>query len=229
MKPAVFAATLLVLLLASPADAQGINAYLEDTADAAVRVQIITPPGVEAKLGFWRQLLSSIGIRQTIRAKPPVGTKLLVQSSAYASSPYQTDSTPCVTAAGTRVRPGVVASNFLPIGTLLEINGEEYIVEDRMNPRYQGYFLDIWFPATSKALEFGRRKLEVKIVGYGKPGQPIREEEQAATVGDKKQAEEDASVWAALKDQFAYIGSLLSARENNVDRFDIDCLTGDTT
>lgn len=116
---------------------------------------------------FWQRLSRLLGARLT------PGTKLRVLSTAYAPSPYQTDNTPCITAAGTRVRRGTVAANFLPLGTILEINGQPFIVEDRMHPRYQRR-LDIFFPSTSEALEFGRRLLEIRIVGYGSPGQPIR-------------------------------------------------------
>lgn len=105
--------------------------------------------------------------------RPPIGTTFTVIASAYAPSVYQTDSTPCITAAGTRVRPGVVASNFLPFGTLLDINSQQYIVEDRMNARYQGKFIDIWFPSTALAQEFGRQTLHASIIGYGTPGQPL--------------------------------------------------------
>ena len=115
-----------------------------------------------AAVGFWQQV--RVFLFGQVARQPAVGTTFIVTSSAYASSPYQTDDTPCVTAAGTRVRPGVVATNWLPLGTVLEINDERYIVEDRMNSRFQGRFVDIWFPSTSAALEHGRQTLEVEIV-----------------------------------------------------------------
>jgi 3D (Asp-Asp-Asp) domain-containing protein len=213
-----------ILVIAPAVFAQSLDSYLSDKADTAVRVQVVPPP--EA-LRQGRSLLSRLqlylGIRKLRAIRPPIGTTFIVQSSAYAPSPYQTDSTPCITAAGTRVRPGVVASNFLPIGTLLEINGEEYIVEDRMSPRFQGYFLDVWFPSTSSALAFGRQKLAITIVGYGEPGQSIRQagaEAETETVDTP-----DVSVWVAFRSRLAYFGSLLGARlATDVDRFDVDCL-----
>src|SRR5687767_5619576 len=54
---------------------------------------------------FWVRLRRWLPGRP-IRQRPPIGTSFVVNTSAYASSPYQTDSTPCITAAGTRVRPG---------------------------------------------------------------------------------------------------------------------------
>ncbi|MEX2054699.1 MAG: hypothetical protein WD972_00820 [Candidatus Andersenbacteria bacterium] len=125
--------------------------------------------------GFWPSIRRWL-VGKAAVSRPALGTAFIVTSSAYASSPYQTDSTPCITAAGTRVRQGVVATNFLPMGTILSINGELYIVEDRMNARYKGKYLDIWFPSTSAALEFGRRKLEIIIVDYGTPGQELTSE-----------------------------------------------------
>src|SRR3990167_1248447 len=40
-----------------------------------------------------------------------------VTITAYSSTPEETDSTPFITASGTHVRDGVVAANFLPLGT----------------------------------------------------------------------------------------------------------------
>lgn len=145
----------------------------------------LSPELVEQTHSWWRSLL---GIRAPRIIRPAVGTKFTVNASAYASSPYQTDATPCKTAAGTTVRPGVVATNFLPTGTLLDISGHTFIVEDRMNSRYRGYFLDVWFPSTSQALEFGRRKLIVTILGYGEVGQPLNPSpilEKAKTVAEE--------------------------------------------
>lgn len=130
------------------------------------RLQVNVPP----EQSWWRNLL---GIRAPRIIRPAVGTKFTVNASAYASSPYQTDATPCITAAGTTVRPGIVATNFLPIGTLLDLNDHQFIVEDRMHSRYAGYFMDIWFPSTSQAREFGRRKLVVTILSYGEVGQAL--------------------------------------------------------
>jgi 3D (Asp-Asp-Asp) domain-containing protein len=137
-------------------------------APAHLEVMIPNVPFPEAT--WWDTIWSSLGLRSTIRIRPKEGTVLRVISSAYASSPNQTDATPCITAAGTTVRPGVVATNFLPLGTIISIDGEKYIVEDRMNSRYNGYYLDIWFPSTREALDFGRKKLDITILAYDEPG-----------------------------------------------------------
>lgn len=152
---------------------------LADSSSVLLEVQTSTPIAVEQPTTWWGKLRFWLGAR-SLQLKPNPGTALTVNSSAYAPSPYQTDSTPCITAAGTRVRDGVVATNFLPLGTVLEINGKRYIVEDRMNSRYsitsaqQAKYLDIWFPSTEEALQFGRQKLKITIVEYGSPGQNLQ-------------------------------------------------------
>jgi 3D (Asp-Asp-Asp) domain-containing protein len=90
----------------------------------------------------------------------------VVTASAYNSVPWQTDSTPFITASGTTVRHGVLAANFLPIGTLVtipDIYGDQiFVVEDRMNPRYTNN-VDIWMESISEARQFGRRKVEIYV------------------------------------------------------------------
>ena len=90
-----------------------------------------------------------------------------VLATAYTSAVEETDSTPYITAIGTHVRDGVIAANFLPIGTVIkipEVFGEKtFIVEDRMNKRYN-YKIDIWFPEKELAKEFGIKKVKIEIV-----------------------------------------------------------------
>lgn len=188
-----------------------------------VRIELEAPPGFEKPDygdGLFAQFRSWLGARSRNIIRPEIGTSFTVNSSAYAPSPYQTDATPCITASGKRVRPGTVASNFLPLGTVVEVNGERYIVEDRMNPRYDGYYLDIWFPSTSSALEFGRKKLEITIVEYAEPGADIRIVEEDV----------DDGFIAGVRDRMVAIGqtfaSLIQSRVNpSVNQYDVDCLT----
>jgi 3D (Asp-Asp-Asp) domain-containing protein len=89
-----------------------------------------------------------------------------VTASAYNSVPWQTDDTPFITASGTTVRHGVLAANFLPIGTLVtmpDIYGEQiFVVEDRMNPRYTNN-VDIWMEHISDAKQFGRKQVKIHV------------------------------------------------------------------
>ena len=89
-----------------------------------------------------------------------------VTVTAYSSDPWQTDDSPFITASGTHVHDGVIAANFLPIGTRVRFpelyGGKIFIVEDRMNERYY-YHADIWMSETSQAIEFGAEYTTIEI------------------------------------------------------------------
>lgn len=93
------------------------------------------------------------------------GMHVSVWASAYSSTEAQTDSDPYSTAWGTHVRPGIIAVNFLPLGTKVLINGQEYTVEDRLNSRYDNqYMIDVWMGSTAEAFQFGIRLITFEIV-----------------------------------------------------------------
>ena len=87
--------------------------------------------------------------------------------TAYSSREEETDETPFITAAGTKVRPGVVAANWLPLGAKIripELFGDQvFIVEDRMHVRMDGK-VDVWFSTTDEALRFGSQIARVEIL-----------------------------------------------------------------
>lgn len=91
---------------------------------------------------------------------------MTVAATAYNSLPNQTDSTPFITASGTHVRPGVLAANFLPIGTKIKIpeyfGDQIFTVEDRMNPRYHKR-IDVWMESIVDAREFGVRNVTIEV------------------------------------------------------------------
>ncbi|MBI2642516.1 MAG: 3D domain-containing protein [Candidatus Wildermuthbacteria bacterium] len=97
-----------------------------------------------------------------------VVSKVLVVVTAYSSTTWQTDDTPFITASGTQVRDGIVATNILPMGTKIKIPdlyGERvFVVEDRMHPR-KNYQVDIWFPEYSDALNFGAKYEYIEVLG----------------------------------------------------------------
>jgi len=86
--------------------------------------------------------------------------------TAYNSLPNQTDSTPFNTADGTYVRDGLIAANFLPLGTRVKFpdlyGDKEFIVKDRMNARYN-YKADIWMENYSDAIHFGVHYTTIEI------------------------------------------------------------------
>lgn len=96
-----------------------------------------------------------------------------VGASGYSSTPGQTDDSPFITASGKYVRDGIIAANFhvngkrVAFGTKVripKIYGDKiFVVEDRMNSRYTNN-IDIWFPETQLAREFGRKTVTIEIV-----------------------------------------------------------------
>lgn len=90
-----------------------------------------------------------------------------VTVTAYSSTVDQCDSTPFITASGTHVRDGIIATNALAFGTKVKfpsIYGDKiFTVEDRMNKRYTDR-ADIWFETREEAIKFGVRKLEMVII-----------------------------------------------------------------
>ncbi|MFA6307378.1 MAG: hypothetical protein WCS88_04895 [Patescibacteria group bacterium] len=92
---------------------------------------------------------------------------MYIMVSAYNSEVGQTDDTPFITAFNTQVRDGIVATNFLPKGTLVrfpEVYGDkQFVVEDRMNKRYY-YQMDIWMAERSEAIKFGSQFLKMEIL-----------------------------------------------------------------
>lgn len=88
-----------------------------------------------------------------------------VTATAYSSTVDQTDSSPFITASGSRVRHGIIAANFLPLGTTVRIGNEVFEVADRMNPRFNDqHYIDIWMESRDAAQSFGTRTILIEIV-----------------------------------------------------------------
>lgn len=87
--------------------------------------------------------------------------------TAYSSTSDQTDSTPFITASGTRVKDGIIAANFLPFGTKVlipELFGDKvFTVEDRMHRRKTNN-VDIWMSNRGKAIKFGIARAKIVIL-----------------------------------------------------------------
>lgn len=58
---------------------------------------------------------------------------------------------------------GAVASNDYALGTVLNINGRNYVVKDRMDPEIHGV-IDIFMDTYDEAINFGRQYGEVYVV-----------------------------------------------------------------
>ncbi len=180
------AASLLSLLAASVALAtpalpssavasQAVKAALSAPVKATATVKSVSPATPVSAAAARAQDVTraaSSGLRST-------GRSAMVHSTAYNSTPGQTDSTPFVTATGTRVRSGVVALSRdllgrFPYGTRLTIEdlsgryssylrGRVFIVEDTMNVRI-GNTVDIWMVSRGEAMSWGNRNIRITAV-----------------------------------------------------------------
>lgn len=87
--------------------------------------------------------------------------------TAYSSTPEETDDTPFVTAMGSPVRDGIIATNLLPFGTMVQIpklfGDKIFVVEDRMHPRKKN-FIDIWMSSKQEAKEFGIAYTDIVVL-----------------------------------------------------------------
>lgn len=126
---------------------------------------------------------------------PEANPRYVLRATGYNSLESQTDSTPFITATGTRTRFGVVAvsrdllGTDLPYGSLVRIrdlgafhtgNGvgafqnmlddqQIFVVEDTMHMR-KSQQIDVWFQHYDTAVNWGVRKVEVELVRYGHHG-----------------------------------------------------------
>lgn len=110
----------------------------------------------------------------TVAATRATGRSVIALSTAYNSLAAQTDSTPHITATGTRTRPGVVALSrdllrVFPYGTRVTIqdlsgkynfSGRVFIVEDTMHQRKTNQ-VDVWMPSYREAINYGRRQVRI--------------------------------------------------------------------
>lgn len=93
--------------------------------------------------------------------------KRLVIITAYTSALEETDSSPFITASGTFVRDGIIAANFLKIGTQVKIpalyGDKIFVVEDRMAKK-NSHKVDIWMSSKAQALQFGVKRAEIIVL-----------------------------------------------------------------
>ena len=87
--------------------------------------------------------------------------------TAYTSDPDETSDHPLITASGGMVSDGVVAANFLPFGTQIEIpalfGNKIFTVEDRTSSKFAGR-VDIWMPNVTRAVDFGIQHAQIVIL-----------------------------------------------------------------
>lgn len=114
--------------------------------------------------------------------------KILTNQTVYGynSLPNQTDSDPCIAASlinlcegqvyrnkasqgGVQARVpqraySYIANNCYPFGTIVDIGDRtNLVVVDRMNARYGCDVWDVWFSEYDEAIQWGKRKVDIKI------------------------------------------------------------------
>jgi len=98
---------------------------------------------------------------------PVVVDQRWVIVTGYSSTEDQSDSTPFITASGSRVNDGTVACNFLRFGTRVrfpDIYGDKiFVVKDRMALK-NSHKIDVWFTSRGEAIQFGVRQLRVEVL-----------------------------------------------------------------
>jgi 3D (Asp-Asp-Asp) domain-containing protein len=128
-------------------------------ASAAIAPEAATIPSIESAI----ESSSFVGI--STGALPKRVMKVVI--TGYSSTPDQTDDTPFITATGDHVADGIIAANFLPFDTLVQIpkyfGNKIFVVKDRMHRRFSDR-VDIWFPDRETALKFGKRTTEIVVL-----------------------------------------------------------------
>ena len=88
---------------------------------------------------------------------------MLANVSAYTASVDECGKADGITASGVMAVEGVtVAADHLPLGTVVRIDGWDYVVQDRLGGDYSDR-LDIYMEDAEAAWSFGRRMMIVEV------------------------------------------------------------------
>ncbi len=106
-----------------------------------------------------------------IENRPVTLKTIIMDSTAYTSRVAECDADPFVTADGSDVRDGILATNMLPFGTkvrLPTVFGDRiFEVHDRMNTRYT-YRVDVWMADLAATKKYGvKRNIPIEVVEWG--------------------------------------------------------------
>jgi 3D (Asp-Asp-Asp) domain-containing protein len=105
-----------------------------------------------------------------------------VSMSAY--TPHETGSR--TTASGAKAKEGYTcAANFVPLGSVIIYNGHKYVVQDRMNPKYNRH-VDIFMESHKKAIEFGRKEAKVQVLTQGDTPKKTSTKKESKKQNNKK-------------------------------------------
>ncbi|WP_407538444.1 hypothetical protein Q0M94_09710 [Deinococcus radiomollis] len=169
----------IIMLFAAVLPAALATPALPSSALASQAVRsALAPTVVGAKASNTAAAARAQGVNRAATSALPrsTGRSVVVHSTAYNSTPGQTDSSPYITATGTRVRSGVVALSRdllgrFPYGTRITIEdlsgrysnllrGRVFVVEDTMHPRI-GNTVDVWMGSLGEAMAWGARTVRI--------------------------------------------------------------------
>lgn len=87
-----------------------------------------------------------------------------VITTSYTASFEECGKSDGITASGLPAQEGVtIASDHLPLGSLVEIDGHTYMVQDRLGGGHTDR-IDIYVEDKEKAIRYGVQKKEVKVL-----------------------------------------------------------------
>ncbi len=172
-KVSVFLATILFtseLLFPHILFAQTVTGYVNGSREAEDMVFELLPDALASSDRVNTIVSNSFDPQAVIPGNPAVyriAWSKYIQVTAYNSEIGQTDGSPFEAARGHIVRDGMVAANFLPIGSKVrlpdEFGDKIFTVLDRMNPRYS-MRADIWMHSKTEAKQFGVRYLKLEVL-----------------------------------------------------------------
>lgn len=125
---------------------------------------------IQMEIEAMQNKTKKFGVLPESDLRDPLKTMGNIAVSAYNSVPWQTDATPCIGAQGTDIcayldaGSNTCAANFVPLGTILEVEGlGTCVVRDRMNARY--YYRVDWYMGmdVTAARQFGVRYKKIGI------------------------------------------------------------------
>ena len=104
-------------------------------------------------------------------ARGTTSRTMTVEATAYCACKICTGKTPDhpaygITASGEKVRPGVIAvdPNVIPLGTKIWVEGYGEAEALDTGGAIKGKIIDVYFPSHQQALEWGRKRVTIKIL-----------------------------------------------------------------
>lgn len=96
----------------------------------------------------------------------PQTKTMLVVATAYCSCTKCCGNSDGITASGVKAKANhtiAVDKNVIPLGTVVLINGKQYVSEDT-GGAIKGNRIDIYFDSHEQALEWGRQQIEIEVL-----------------------------------------------------------------